>query len=104
MATPSSVSAQQVKKGVVMPHFRPGSHYARWRDDGVWYRCRLLNPPASGEADEVTVLFTDYGNQGVVSWRTELCHIATDIPEQDYKDAFVLEASLGHRLRLTIYA
>ena len=94
----SLLVAQQVKPSaaaVEIPRFRSGLQFTKWRYDGVWYRCNVL-PTKSTNNDEVTVLFTDYGNQDTVSWRTELVPLPTDIPQTDRKDVFVQKARVGH--------
>ncbi len=77
-------------KAVLLPFLHPGLNcYARWREDGVWYRCELItNEPVH---HQITVLFTDYGNQDTVDVRNELVILPTDIASEDDKDEYVLK-------------
>ena len=92
---PPEAHIDAMAKAVEIPRFRSGLQYAKWRYDGSWYRCNVL-PTKSTNNDEVTVLFTDYGNQDTVSWRTELVPLPTDIPQMDSKDVFVQKARVRH--------
>ena len=58
---------------------------ARWREDGVWYRARVI---ALGPLKTVSVLFTDYGNEAEVMLE-DIVMSASEIPADEEVDEFV---------------